>query len=155
MPCDHQPAASAADLLRWSQEELGRPSRLQRRVQDPTAHGLCPFDLAHGQLMCGCACVLQDAMASMSRKQGGGAGNVGKLNNVLMQMRKVCNHPDLITGAFDGSTTYPSRQVGCPMSLHMGLCFGRRPFSSPMSSRVPAMASPFATSCKQCLAWCS
>eukprot|EP00891_Asterochloris_glomerata_P009348 jgi/Astpho2/9348/e_gw1.00142.54.1_t len=53
---------------------------------------------------------LADAMASMSKKQGGGAGNVGKLNNVLMQMRKVCNHPDLITGAFDGSTTYPSRQ---------------------------------------------
>ena len=43
----------------------------------------------------------------MAKSQGGAHVNVSKLNNVLMQMRKNCNHPDLIKGAFDGSITYP------------------------------------------------
>lgn len=43
----------------------------------------------------------------MARSQGGAHVSVSKLNNVLMQMRKNCNHPDLIKGAFDGSITYP------------------------------------------------
>ncbi len=42
----------------------------------------------------------------MAEGQRGAA--VSKLNNVLMQMRKNCNHPDLITSAFDPSPTYPS-----------------------------------------------
>ena len=46
-------------------------------------------------------------MAAMAKSQGGAHVNVSKLNNVLMQMRKNCNHPDLIKGAFDGSITYP------------------------------------------------
>ena len=41
-------------------------------------------------------------------RKGAGGPPMGKLNNVLMQMRKNCNHPDLISGAFDGSMTYPS-----------------------------------------------
>jgi SNF2 family DNA or RNA helicase len=40
-------------------------------------------------------------MNKMSRGRGG--PSVASLNNVLMQMRKNCNHPDLITGPFDGA----------------------------------------------------
>lgn len=29
----------------------------------------------------------------------------GKLNNLMIQLRKNCNHPDLLEGAFDGSCT--------------------------------------------------
>ena len=39
-------------------------------------------------------------MNKMSKGRGG--PSVASLNNVLMQMRKNCNHPDLITGPFDG-----------------------------------------------------
>lgn len=49
-------------------------------------------------------------MAAMAKSQGGAHVSVSKLNNVLMQMRKNCNHPDLIKGAFDGSITYPPSQ---------------------------------------------
>lgn len=52
-------------------------------------------------------CVVQETMAAMAKSQGGAHISVSKLNNVLMQMRKNCNHPDLIKGAFDGSITYP------------------------------------------------
>ena len=98
-------------------------------------------------------------MACMSKKQGGGAGNVGKLNNVLMQMRKVCNHPDLITGAFDGSTTYPSRQVGffcvsqgpllfvvrSSAQYYYGACHGLIHSRQAVSGLVPARALPVHT----------
>jgi len=50
---------------------------------------------------------VQETMAAMAKSQGGAHVSVSKLNNVLMQMRKNCNHPDLIKGAFDGSITYP------------------------------------------------
>jgi hypothetical protein len=33
-----------------------------------------------------------------------------QLNNVLMQLRKNCNHPDLITSQMDGSMEYPSAE---------------------------------------------
>ena len=48
----------------------------------------------------------QEVMAK--ERKGAGGPPMGKLNNVLMQMRKNCNHPDLISGAYDGSLTYPS-----------------------------------------------
>ena len=35
--------------------------------------------------------------------KGRGGPSVASLNNVLMQMRKCANHPDLITGPFDGA----------------------------------------------------
>ena len=41
------------------------------------------------------------------RKSGGGGASMASLNNMLMQMRKNCNHPDLITSAFDASIYYP------------------------------------------------
>ncbi len=37
--------------------------------------------------------------------------SVGSLNNVMMQMRKNCNHPDLITGGTDGDYMYPEPDV--------------------------------------------
>lgn len=61
--------------------------------------------MAEAELLCVCA--LQETMAAMAKSQGGAHVSVSKLNNVLMQMRKNCNHPDLIKGAFDGSITYP------------------------------------------------
>ena len=32
-----------------------------------------------------------------------GRGMKGKLNNLMVQLRKNCNHPDLLESAFDGS----------------------------------------------------
>ncbi|KAH6797117.1 chromatin remodeling 1 [Perilla frutescens var. hirtella] len=34
-------------------------------------------------------------------------GKKGKLNNLMIQLRKNCNHPDLLESAFDGSYLYP------------------------------------------------
>ncbi|EPS73256.1 hypothetical protein M569_01495, partial [Genlisea aurea] len=34
-------------------------------------------------------------------------GLKGKLNNLMVQLRKNCNHPDLLQSAFDGSYLYP------------------------------------------------
>ncbi|KAK6924343.1 SNF2, N-terminal [Dillenia turbinata] len=36
-----------------------------------------------------------------------GRGMKGKLNNLMIQLRKTCNHPDLLESAFDGSYSYP------------------------------------------------
>ncbi|GAB4848861.1 ATP-dependent DNA helicase ddm1 [Ancistrocladus abbreviatus] len=38
---------------------------------------------------------------------GTGRGMKGKLNNLMVQLRKNCNHPDLLESAFDGSYFYP------------------------------------------------
>ena len=46
-------------------------------------------------------------MAKLGRASGRG-GSTTALNNVLMQMRKVANHPDLITSAFDDSPFFPT-----------------------------------------------
>lgn len=37
----------------------------------------------------------------------GKKSSISSLNNMLMQMRKNCNHPDLVTAAADGSFLYP------------------------------------------------
>lgn len=50
---------------------------------------------------------LAEVMSKANKARGGGT-SVATLNNMLMQMRKNCNHPDLITAPFDGSLTYPS-----------------------------------------------
>ncbi|XP_062153976.1 ATP-dependent DNA helicase DDM1 [Alnus glutinosa] len=36
-----------------------------------------------------------------------GCGMKGKLNNLMIQLRKNCNHPDLLESAYDGSSFYP------------------------------------------------
>ncbi len=46
-------------------------------------------------------------MAKLAKNEGVGSAALGKLNNVLMQMRKVCNHPDLITSPFSSDIDYP------------------------------------------------
>ncbi len=46
-------------------------------------------------------------MAKKAKDNAGPPVSLTKLHNVLMQMRKNCNHPDLITAGFDGSATYP------------------------------------------------
>ncbi|KAG6666529.1 hypothetical protein CIPAW_01G036800 [Carya illinoinensis] len=40
-------------------------------------------------------------------KANSGRGMKGKLNNLMIQLRKNCNHPDLLESAFDGSYFYP------------------------------------------------
>ena len=36
---------------------------------------------------------------------------MGKLNNILMQLRKNCNHPDLITSEWEESAVFPAADV--------------------------------------------
>ncbi|XP_021757499.1 ATP-dependent DNA helicase DDM1-like [Chenopodium quinoa] len=43
-------------------------------------------------------------------------GFKGKLNNLMIQLRKNCNHPDLLESAFDGSYFYP------PVEQIVGQC---------------------------------
>lgn len=40
-------------------------------------------------------------------KSGSAYGLKGKLNNLAIQLRKNCNHPDLLESSFDGSYAYP------------------------------------------------
>jgi ATP-dependent DNA helicase len=47
------------------------------------------------------------AMAEAAGGRAPAAASAAKLNNVLMQMRKNCNHPDLITGGLDGTVVFP------------------------------------------------
>ncbi|KAK2975847.1 hypothetical protein RJ640_022864 [Escallonia rubra] len=44
----------------------------------------------------------------LQEKVDTGRGLKGKLNNLMVQLRKNCNHPDLLQSAFDGSWFYPS-----------------------------------------------
>lgn len=39
-------------------------------------------------------------MAKLAESEGISTSGLSRINNVLMQMRKNCNHPDLITSAF-------------------------------------------------------
>lgn len=39
------------------------------------------------------------------------SGMKGKLNNILMQLRKNCNHPDILQSRYDGSFFYPPIQT--------------------------------------------
>lgn len=54
---------------------------------------------------------LIDNMGKLAKKSRATNADMGKLKNVLMQMRKNCNHPDLITGDYDGSLELPSASV--------------------------------------------
>ncbi|KAL2531531.1 ATP-dependent DNA helicase DDM1 [Abeliophyllum distichum] len=45
-----------------------------------------------------------------------GRGMKGKLSNLMVQLRKNCNHPDLLESAFDGSYFYP------PVEQIVGQC---------------------------------
>merc|ERR1719375_2961889 len=52
---------------------------------------------------------LENTLKEEAKLNGGRQVNISKLRNILMQMRKNCNHPDLITGEYDGSTSRPFR----------------------------------------------
>ena len=65
-------------------------------------HQWLPLD-SFVQAVCGVKA--QEALAKVADGQRG--AHIGRLNNVLMQMRKNCNHPDLVTGPYDRSATFP------------------------------------------------
>ena len=50
---------------------------------------------------------LRDKTLAASMKSKGGNPSTATLNNMLMQMRKNCNHPDLITAPYEGGFMYP------------------------------------------------
>lgn len=50
---------------------------------------------------------LRDKTLAASMKSKGGNPSTASLNNMLMQMRKNCNHPDLITAPYEGGFMYP------------------------------------------------
>lgn len=47
-------------------------------------------------------------MKALALEEGLPSSAAAKLNNVLMQMRKNCNHPDLITSTFTQDLNYPT-----------------------------------------------
>uniref|UniRef100_A0A061RSK4 Atp-dependent dna helicase ddm1-like n=1 Tax=Tetraselmis sp. GSL018 TaxID=582737 RepID=A0A061RSK4_9CHLO len=47
-------------------------------------------------------------LSEKARSDGVPRSMLGTINNLVMQLRKNANHPDLITAAFDNSVTYPS-----------------------------------------------
>jgi len=52
--------------------------------------------------------LLQTLQEKYVKEGGTGVGQLSKLNNMLMQMRKTCNHPDLVTGDYDNEPDFPS-----------------------------------------------
>ncbi|CAA0822877.1 ATP-dependent DNA helicase DDM1 [Striga hermonthica] len=52
----------------------------------------------------------------LADKTSNAHGMKGKLNNLMIQLRKNCNHPDLLESAFDGSYFYP------PVEQIVGQC---------------------------------
>lgn len=61
-------------------------------------HGSCPYFLVSDSLLisvCG-------AVAGV---------DIAKLNNILMQLRKNCNHPDLLTCEWEETVTFPTPDV--------------------------------------------
>lgn len=54
--------------------------------------------------------------AYLREKVDVGRGMKGRLNNLMIQLRKNCNHPDLLEAAFEGSYFYP------PLEQIVGQC---------------------------------
>lgn len=52
--------------------------------------------------------LLQEAMKQQQKQEGGRKMPTAKLNNMVMQMRKNCNHPDLVTSAYSNDHLFPS-----------------------------------------------
>ncbi len=51
---------------------------------------------------------IEEVLKKIASSSGGVANAGPSLNNVLMQLRKNCNHPDLISGGLDGSICFPT-----------------------------------------------
>ncbi|CAG9461080.1 unnamed protein product [Pedinophyceae sp. YPF-701] len=66
---------------------------------------------------------LREKLREIKESMGTGIGRAAEssINNVLMQMRKVCNHPDLITAEAQGDLQYPSPEVLLEQSGKMQL----------------------------------
>jgi ATP-dependent DNA helicase len=50
-------------------------------------------------------------LTKQQEEEGGRKVSKAKLNNVIMQMRKNCNHPDLVSSAFTNDMMYPTSEV--------------------------------------------
>lgn len=50
---------------------------------------------------------MQEVLSKKQKAEGGRKPSSAKLNNMIMQMRKNCNHPDLISGDFTNDVYYP------------------------------------------------
>lgn len=50
-------------------------------------------------------------MAKLAESEGISSSGLSRINNVLMQMRKNCNHPELITSAFTADLHGPPLDV--------------------------------------------
>lgn len=54
--------------------------------------------------------MIQEVLTKQQQAEGGRKVSKTKLNNMIMQMRKNCNHPDLISSAFTNDAMYPSSE---------------------------------------------
>lgn len=54
--------------------------------------------------------LVQEVQTKRQKAEGVRKPSTTKLNNMIMQMRKNCNHPDLISSAFTNEVCYPSSQ---------------------------------------------
>ena len=50
-------------------------------------------------------------LTKQQQEEGGRKVTKTKLNNIVMQMRKNCNHPDLVSSAFTNDVLYPPSDV--------------------------------------------
>mgnify|MGYP006940141357 CR=1 FL=1 len=97
-------------------------------------------------------------MNKLGGRRAGGGASLSSLNNVLMQMRKNCNHPDLITAPFEGGllcVLWRRRRLwglGCMYDLAHGLtcrshaawlCFERDLWFRLGAFGVPALTLQF------------
>lgn len=84
----------------------------QRALLPPLSHEPCSFCPMPWQDPCQWRLHIRgDAIASCPGAPhviSGGAGvDLAKLNNILMQLRKNCNHPDLLSSEWDPTAMFP------------------------------------------------
>lgn len=90
-----------------------RPCRCHRLPRCPTQTR--PIAHVHNSAALPCCRGSQEAMNKLGGGRKGGGASLTSLNNVLMQMRKNCNHPDLITAPFEGGWVRSSALgLSCP-----------------------------------------
>jgi ATP-dependent DNA helicase len=88
--------------------EIALPRKLEVLLYAPMAEAQKRLN---AQLLAGSFGEEMRQMADLAGGRAPAAATAAKLNNVLMQMRKNCNHPDLITGGLDGSVVFPAPEV--------------------------------------------
>ena len=51
-------------------------------------------------------------MQALAEREGtSNVATASNVNNIIMQLRKICNHPDLITAPFMNDLEYPSPEA--------------------------------------------